>query len=250
MIAPDDPAQALDAIVEEAFRVLPAHALTDLGVCGCPVCMSIEDQASAARMDWREIPDKMMGSWLGSVPLDDDPVPIPVAEHLGPRLLMLIRDEPRPIGLDAAFDSVRFGDRKRFPGERGTFLDRAAFAILDRYRGARPRAASLDETLCMLIRGGFDVPRLLSRVETWPDGDLVGRLWSDWARGRKQPEVRRTEFWNDGRLVGVGARRAVGAWYSGPAVRAMLDRILETVPHDDPDRARVAAVEVALAATR
>ena len=254
MIAPDDPAQALDAIVEEAFRVLPAHALTDLGVCGCPVCMSIEDQASAARTDRREIPDEMVGTWLGSAKGDDNLVSVEVAEHLGPRLLMFVRDDPDLHGVEFVLDAVRFGDRDRWPGERGAFLDRAALAILDRlrgniHRGGRLSGTRLDDTLCMLARGGFAVAPLLARIEVWPDRDLVRRLWADWVGWCRSPYIRRTAFWEDERVKDPS--RAVGAWYVGPAVRAKVDRFLEITPTDDPDWDRAADVEAVLAtATR
>ena len=237
---------ALDAVIAEADEILPRHGLTHLDVCSCGVCMSLDLQAAVARMDRTEIPEAAMADWFGAAKGDDGRVSVPVAEHLGPRILRLIRDDSDIHGIERAFDACAFGDRTRWTGRQAALLDRAATAILDLYRGDAPRGEMLDDTLCMLARGRYDVAPLLSAIEAWPDRDIVQRLWRDWVGWCQMPMVWRTAFWDDPLVE--DARLATADWYAGPALRAAVDRFLETTPTDDPDWDRAAGVEAALAA--
>ena len=174
-------AEDIAALVERAYEVFPTQRLTGLGVCNCGICMSDAEQARVAARERREITTEDLRAWYDAAASDSGLVPRSVAEHLAPRVLHMVAENEDVFELEVAFRRFAFGDPDHWLGDQRALLDAFRDAYLDRLplRHAR-RGTLLDDALCLLALGRFDLDTIFQQIEAWPPADLINRLWCDW----------------------------------------------------------------------
>lgn len=239
-------------LIERTYEVFPAQKLNGLGVCNCGMCMEDHEQAEVAAKDRREILETDLAIWNSAVPADSGLVPQNVARHLAPCLLKVLATGSELAWLEeTTLNKTGFGDRNRWTGEEAELLDAFRDSYLDLFRGDERQSELLDDALCTLANGRYDLHPALSHLETWPVEDLILRLWKDWVSWTRQPSVWRCSFWdptgeNEAEYL-LPAKELTSEWYRGPHVRNALEHVFNSHEEASEIWQKASYVEIALA---
>lgn len=178
----------------------------------------------------RELPLHYVQDWFFAATKPQ--VSLHLSRYLLPRVMELLAEghHVASAGLEVSLKRFATGLSDRWTAPETEVITRFARLFLDRFRQSDPAPAEdlLDDALCMFGCAGHDPRPLLAHIWGWSDGDLFGRLASDWASGgNHMPSPWSTAFWVEDAwsLPGQAERaKCVADWYRSPEMSARAER--------------------------
>lgn len=211
-----DPSSAFFEVVERAYSAFDGPKPTDLGVCrNC--CMYPEIEADFLNPDIRNLPLAYVRDWFFAAA--DQPVNKAIWRHLLPRVLEILavgEEDPADVGLEVSLSRFPTGDAAQWNATQTEVLWRFADLYLDRQK--TNTRDYLDDVLCMFGLAGYELQRLLARLDLWSDSELAWKLYNDWAHPFGGGSIWITAFWE------APLNSEVFAWYTS---QRLYDRMFQ-----------------------
>lgn len=211
------PGHPFFALIAEAYRVFERPKPQDVDVC-TECCMPKAMAADFFRPDIAELPLAYLSTWFGSA-FPQGGVNQHIWSYLLPRTLEVIAlgEEPYVVGIELSLSPFDTGNPGHWSAAQWSVLDRFQRHFLNTVTS---RHHSLDDTLCMFRRGGWQLSDLQTQVLAMPDEEIVGRLWQDWCDGYDAyGYVWTTAFWKK------DDEASVSEFYKSDALRDRIEAI-------------------------